>query len=183
MLDPKNDQENAMECPNRGAKHIVKNGLKKNEKQNFLCRSCVRRFVENPSPHYRISEETRALIDRLPPEKIPPAGTARSAQVSERWLQYYVNDIYENIPRTLTALPKEKGRLTVECDAMWSFVKNKDNKHWIRLAIDRDHRCSCRRPGPGRSEGTAAEPAACLSAARCLFYRFPDDMKVSQDEK
>ena len=37
-------------------------------------------------------------------------------------------------------LPKEKGRLAVECDEMWSFVGNKDNKQWIWLAIDRDTR-------------------------------------------
>jgi IS1 family transposase len=68
----------------------------------------------------------------------PSAGTARAARISERWLQYYVNDLYENVPEKLAVLPGEKGRLTVECDEMRSFVGNKDNKQWIRLAIDRD---------------------------------------------
>ena len=31
---------------------------------------------------------------------------------------------------------KQKGKLTIECDEMWSFVKSKDNKQWIRLALD-----------------------------------------------
>ena len=31
---------------------------------------------------------------------------------------------------------KPKGHLTIECDEMWSFVGNKDNKQWIWLAID-----------------------------------------------
>jgi IS1 family transposase len=44
------------------------------------------------------------------------------------------------VPRKLIVLPKEKGCLTVECDEMWSFVGNKDNKLWICLAIDRDTR-------------------------------------------
>src|SRR4028118_73886 len=31
---------------------------------------------------------------------------------------------------------KKKGQLTIQCDEMWSFVGNKDNKQWIWLAID-----------------------------------------------
>jgi IS1 family transposase/transposase-like protein len=129
-----------MICPECDSEHIVKNGVKENGKQNHLCRICDRQFVETPSDHYRISEETRALVDRLLLEKIPLAGIARAAQVSERWLQYYVNNLYDNVPRKLTVLPKKKGHLTVECDEMWSFVGNKDNKQWIWLAIDRDTR-------------------------------------------
>ena len=33
---------------------------------------------------------------------------------------------------------KPKGSLTIECDEMWSFVGNKDNKVWIWLAIGLD---------------------------------------------
>ncbi|MCP4570706.1 MAG: IS1 family transposase [FCB group bacterium] len=129
-----------MICPQCGPEHIVKNSVRENGKQNHLCLLCNRQFVENPLCHYRIPEETKALIDRLLLEKIPLAGTARAAQISERWLQYYVNDLYENVPEKLTVLPKKRGRLTVECDEMWSFVGNKDNRQWIRLAVDRDTR-------------------------------------------
>ena len=31
---------------------------------------------------------------------------------------------------------QKKGRLTIQCDEMWSFVANKKNKHWIWLALD-----------------------------------------------
>ena len=31
---------------------------------------------------------------------------------------------------------KKKGKLTIQCDEMWSFVRDKDNKQWIWLAID-----------------------------------------------
>ena len=33
-------------------------------------------------------------------------------------------------------LAKKKGRLTIQCDEMWSFVGNKNNKQWIWLALD-----------------------------------------------
>ncbi len=98
-----------MICPRCGPEDVVGNGLRKNGKQNYLCNSCARQSVGNPALHYRISEEKRSLTDRLLSEKIPPAGTARSAQVSERRLQCYVNDIYDNIPKKLTVLPEKKG--------------------------------------------------------------------------
>ena len=31
---------------------------------------------------------------------------------------------------------QKKGKLTIQCDEMWSFVGNKGNKQWIWLAID-----------------------------------------------
>ena len=31
---------------------------------------------------------------------------------------------------------QKKGRLTIQCDEMWSFVGNKNNKQWIWLALD-----------------------------------------------
>ena len=31
---------------------------------------------------------------------------------------------------------KKKGRLTIQCDELWSFVDNKGNKQWVWLALD-----------------------------------------------
>lgn len=31
---------------------------------------------------------------------------------------------------------QKKGRLTIQCDEMWSFVNDKGNKQWIWLALD-----------------------------------------------
>ncbi len=73
-----------MICPQCDSEHIVKNGIRQNGKQNYLCLLCNRQFVKNPLRHYRIPEETKALIDRLLLEKIPLAGIARAAQIAER---------------------------------------------------------------------------------------------------
>jgi IS1 family transposase/DNA-directed RNA polymerase subunit RPC12/RpoP len=129
-----------MECPECSSKHVVKNGITSSSgKQNYLCTDCKRQFVENPE-HYRIPHYKIKLIDRLLLEKIPLAGIARAVQISERWLQYYVNDKYINVSRQVIVDPKKKGKLTLECDEMWSFVGNKKNKQWIWLALDRDTR-------------------------------------------
>jgi len=33
-------------------------------------------------------------------------------------------------------LAQKKGRLTIECDEIWSFVATKKNKQWVWLALD-----------------------------------------------
>jgi IS1 family transposase len=83
-----------------------------------------------------IDQATKDLIDKLLLEKIPLAGIARVANVSEPWLQSYVNAKYHAVPRQINVRAKKKGRLTLQCDQMWSFVGNKGNKQWIWLALD-----------------------------------------------
>ena len=48
----------------------------------------------------------------------------------------YVNGKYQAVPRIVEVSAKKKGRLTIQCDEMWSFVGNKSNKQWIWLALD-----------------------------------------------
>ena len=129
-----------MKCPECDSQKTVKNGLRYNGKQNFKCSDCGRQFVENPSAHYCIPDDKKALIDRLLLEKLSLAGIARAAEVSERWLQYYVNLKYDEVPKSISVTPKKKSRLTVECDEMWSFVGSKENKQWIWLALHRETR-------------------------------------------
>ena len=76
------------------------------------------------------------MIDRLLLEKIPLAGIARAVQVSEDWLQRYVNYCYQVLPQRVQVQPKSKGSLTLQMDELWSFVDNKGNKQWVWLALD-----------------------------------------------
>ena len=124
-----------MKCPRCNSQYIVKNGHTHTGKQNFKCRDCNRQFVMAPR-HQPISEETRELIDRLLLEKISLAGIVRATGVSERWLQYYVNKKLGAVKKQVEVKSKKRGKLTIQCDEMWSFVGNKGNKQWIWLAID-----------------------------------------------
>jgi hypothetical protein len=47
----------------------------------------------------RISDETKALIDKLLLERVSLAGIVRVTGVSARWLQAYVNRKYALVPR------------------------------------------------------------------------------------
>jgi len=126
-------------CPDCHTDQVIKNGSNGTGKPKYACKACGHQFVDDPQWRV-ISDDTKALIDRLLLERISLAGIARAVQVSESWLQAYVNEKYRTVPREVHVRSKKKGRLTIECDELWSFVGNKEQKQWVWLALDRDTR-------------------------------------------
>ena len=166
--------KNCPACPVCKSENIIKNGSVHNGKPKFMCRDCRRQFVENPANKI-IPGDTWETVEKLLLEKIPIAGISRVTGISEPWLQKYINEKYENIPKKISIV-KEKGRLTIQCDEMWSFVGSKNNKKWIWLAIDQDSReivgvfvGSRDRKGATGSLGFAAGG---LSSVCRVLYRF-----------
>ncbi len=94
-------------CPSCTSARTVKNGHIHNGKQNHRCKDCGRQFVEDPQNKI-ISQETKELIEKLLLEKLPLAGIARVAEVSEPWLQGYVNQKYEAVPKQVESKPKKR---------------------------------------------------------------------------
>src|SRR6478672_642697 len=94
-------------CPACDSTHIVKNGKIHNGKQNYKCRNCGRQFVQDPQNKI-IDPATKMLIDKLLLEKIPLAGIARVTGVSEPWLQHYVNQKYQAVPRQVNVRAKKR---------------------------------------------------------------------------
>jgi insertion element IS1 protein InsB len=98
----------SMYCPNCQSSQSIKYGRIHSGKQRYRCNDCGRQFVED-SNYQLISRETRELVDRLLLERLSLAGIARAAQVSLRWLQYYVNHKLESEPGDLAVSSKKKG--------------------------------------------------------------------------
>jgi transposase-like protein len=65
-------------CPSCQSESVMKNGRTRHQKQNYKCRDCPQQFVEDP-PWRMISNETKAIVDRLLQEKVSLAGIARAA--------------------------------------------------------------------------------------------------------
>jgi IS1 family transposase/transposase-like protein len=130
---------NKLPCPSCGSFHTIKNGSTHNGKPKSKCKDCGRQFVINPN-NKSISADTKLLIDKLLLERIPLRGIVRTTGVSLAWLQNYVNNKFSQIPQQVNVSEKSKGKLTMECDEMWSFVFSKNCKFYIWLAIDRDTR-------------------------------------------
>lgn len=84
-----------LNCPRCEGTHVVKNGLTYLGKQNHKCRGCGRQFVENPQQKL-ISAETWKQIDKLLLERVSLAGISRIVDISEVWLQRYVNRLYQS---------------------------------------------------------------------------------------
>jgi IS1 family transposase/transposase-like protein len=124
-----------MNCPKCNSANIVKNGSIHNKKQKFKCKECNKQFVENPA-RPRIDDKTKQLIDRLLLERLSLLGISRVTGVSVKSIMKYIKHKYANIERKVKVLPKQKGKLTVQIDELWSFVGNKGNKTWVWIAID-----------------------------------------------
>jgi insertion element IS1 protein InsB len=127
-----------MNCPHCNSQNVVKNGSIHNKKPKSQCNDCGRQFVIDSTKKY-IAKETWDLVDKLLLERIYIAGISRVTGISEPWLQKHINAKYKDI-KFKTDNIKKKGKLTIQCDEMWSFVSKKSNKEWIWLAIDEDTR-------------------------------------------
>ena len=49
------------------------------------------------------------MIDKLLLERVPLAGIARVCDISERWLQVYVNQKYAAVPQQVQSEGKKRG--------------------------------------------------------------------------
>lgn len=77
-------------------------------KQRYRCKSCGRQFVYGAT-NKRIGDETKAQVDKLLLEKLPLAGIARVLDVSETWLQNYVNQKYADVEKQVAVATKKGG--------------------------------------------------------------------------
>ena len=67
----------------------------------------LRQFIENP-PNKRIPQQLWDMVDKLLLEKIPIAGISRVTEISEPWLQQYINQKYEHVPQQID-ISKKRG--------------------------------------------------------------------------
>lgn len=129
-------------CPNCALTRTVKNGRIHTGKQRYKCLECGRQFVEQPTKKV-IDRTTRSLIDRLLLERISFFWHGSCC----RGVRNLATAIRESeIRRGATrgrGHAKKKGRLTMQCDDLWSFVDNKGNKQWVWLAQRRCDSWNC----------------------------------------
>ena len=118
-----------------------KNGHIHNGKQNHQCHDCGRQFVDC-FEQYLVSDDTRALIERLLLERLSLRGICRAVGVKLKWLLGFIVNQFEALPDHLNVEPITSNadvviqRLEVEADEVARFVQKKANKQWIWLAMD-----------------------------------------------
>ena len=128
-------------CPQCKSPKFKKNGHIHTGKQNHQCQNCGRQFVQS-LVQYRISDDTRALIERLLVERISLRGICRAVGVGLKWLLGFLVQRVKALPEHLHVQPVTcdgyvmMQRLEVEADEISSFVQTKVNKQWIWIAMD-----------------------------------------------
>jgi IS1 family transposase len=157
---------------------LKKNGHTHNGKQNHHCKDCGRQFVRC-FEQYRVSDETRGLIEHLLVERISLRGICRAVGVGLKWLLGFLVHCCEALPDHLHVQPVTCHgdvmirRLEVEADAMSSFVKKKANKQWIWIAMDAQSRPVIALHVGGRSRKSAKRLWAKIPLAyrqQAMFY-------------
>jgi hypothetical protein len=113
--------------------------------QNHQWKACGRQFVLH-ADNRLIDDEQRALVERLLCETISLHGMCRAVGVSIRWLMGFLVARCAALPDHLHVQPVASpravliGPLEVEADQMWRSVKQKANKQWVWIAMDKQTR-------------------------------------------
>jgi insertion element IS1 protein InsB len=128
-------------CPQCQSPKYKKNGHIPHGKQNYQYKDCGRQLVDCLAQNL-VSDDTRALIERLLVERISLRGICRAMGVTLQWLLGCLLKCFEALPDHLHAQPATCKHnvmiqcLEVEADEMASFVPKKTNKPWIWIAMD-----------------------------------------------
>ncbi len=124
-----------IKCPSCSSEKIVKNGHRKNDKQNYLCKSCRKQFIADYT-YNGCKPFVKSLI-------IPMTLNSSGIRDIARVLKISTNTV-------ISAIKKEASRQSepsftfegtdkrdVEIDEMWSFVEKKENQQWLWYAYSR----------------------------------------------
>ena len=108
-----------------------------------------------------ITNEQRALVERLLLERISLRGICRAVGVGLRWLLQFMAERFQEAPEQLYVEPPSGTRavilrrLEAEMDELWSFVGAQANRHWVWMALDATtHQIIAFHVGDRRSQST-----------------------------
>jgi IS1 family transposase len=92
--------------------------------------------------NFVVTEEQRALVERVLLERISLRGICRAVGVGLQWLLQFMVTRFQRAPEHLYAEAPSGTptgivqRLEAELDELWSFVGKKANRQWVWIAMD-----------------------------------------------
>src|SRR5690606_21939220 len=118
-------------CPHCKNPKIIKNGSTKNKKQQYLCKSCGKRFLDyyTYNAYYK---RINSKIIHFTKEGLGIRSTARVLGISTTTLLKRILSISESIPRPAVI----KGKI-YEVDELRTYLKFKSKLIWIVYALER----------------------------------------------
>jgi insertion element IS1 protein InsB len=119
-------------CPKCNEEKVVKNGRTKNNKQQYYCKICNYRFIENYTYQAYNSDINKSII-LLTKEGLGIRSTARILKISTTTLLKRIVSIARKINQPIIS----KGK-TYEVDEMCTYIGSKRNFIWLVYALDKN---------------------------------------------
>ncbi|WP_255539566.1 IS1 family transposase [Flavobacterium sp. CLA17] len=113
-------------------KNIVKNGRTKNYKQQYYCKICYYRFIENYTYRAYKADINQNII-QLTKEGLGIRSTARILKISTTTLLKRIVFISRNITKPIIS----KGK-TYEVDKLFTYIRHKKNYIWLVYALEKN---------------------------------------------
>ncbi len=124
----------AMKCPKCKEQKVIKNGRTKNNKQQYYCKMCFHRFIENyTNQAYKL--DINQKIVQLTKEGLGIRSTARVLEISATTLLKRIVSIARNITKPISSRGK-----TYEVDELCTYIRHKKNYIWLVYALEKNSR-------------------------------------------
>ena len=118
-------------CPSCNSKHVIKNGFTGNKKQQFICKSCKKRFIDYYT-YKAYNHWVNKRIIQFTKEGLGIRSTARILKISTTTLLKRIITIAKNIHQPIIS----KGK-TYEVDEMYTYIRSKRNYIWLVYALEK----------------------------------------------
>lgn len=128
-------------CPQGGSRQYKRNGPIQTGKQNHRGKACGRAFVLRPQTRM-LTDEQRALVERLLLERSSLRGICRAVGVGCRGLLQFLGECFQAAPTPLNVQSTAGTpgvlfhRREANRDELWSFVVTKANRQGVWRALD-----------------------------------------------
>jgi len=119
-------------CPRCGEKKVLKNGTTKNQKQQYYCKNCGKRFINNYT-YVAYKPNINHSIILFTKEGLGIRSTARILQISTTTLLKRIISIAENINQPIISKGKD-----YEVDEMRTYIRHKRNFIWLIYALEKE---------------------------------------------
>ncbi|WP_163410241.1 IS1 family transposase [Flavobacterium ajazii] len=121
-----------MNCPKCEEKKVIKNGRTKNNKQQYYCKMCFHRFIENyTNQAYKL--DINQKIVQLTKEGLGIRSTARILKISATTLLKRIISIARNIVKPIIS----RGKI-YEVDELCTYIRHKKNYMWLVYALEKN---------------------------------------------
>jgi len=157
-------------CPHCQSKNINKNGIKANNKQNYLCRTCRKQFqllYEN--------QGANPVVKRYVEKALCRNSGIRDIENIFNVSKSYILNTLVTYAQKLEIKPQQKHYKSLQIDEFWTYVGTKKNKVWLLYAYCPETQEIVAYVFGDRSEKTIKELYAKLAENKIIVDEFCTD--------